>query len=301
MRFRDHASDLCYLRNCREAWEKGLYAELGAYRCQVFVDFSVVRDDEKGRWSGLAGELSGRGVPNLDTALRERELRPLTESFRALVELHQAAAATPATTVRAAKKTDAGEAVRKYDAFLDAALPFSGRLNASAARELFDELSVTTLPAKAQKMERAMRWAWVLLRPLAGSAPAESPVAGWIDEWMIGGMLGGMLERSGWDAEVSRSASALVDLLLALPDKAARLDWKTLFARPAAVRLLGVHSFEGTTWFRKESLEAVTAAAAVILKLKGTRPPKMQPLLDAAETAGYRWESFVSALSSPAR
>jgi hypothetical protein len=174
-------------------------------------------------------------------------------------------------------------------------------LNTSTAKELFSELSVIPLSAKAQKMEQAMRWAWILLRPLAGSTPEESPVAGWIDEWMVRDILGGLLERSGWDAATSGNASALFDLLLALPAKAARLDWKTLLTRPDAAGLLGVHSFEGTLWLRKESLEAVTAAAAVILKLKGTRPPKMQPILDAAETAGYRWESFVSSLPSPAR
>ncbi len=79
--FRDHGSGLQYIRGCRELWEKGLYAEMGAYRCQVFLDFSVVRDDDKGRWSGLAAELSGRGVPSMDGALRERELRPVPGIF----------------------------------------------------------------------------------------------------------------------------------------------------------------------------------------------------------------------------
>ena len=125
------------MRSCRELWEKGMYAELGAYRCQVFLDFSVLRDDDKGRWSGLAAELSGRGVPSLDAALRERELRPLRESFRALLECAPPDCPPP-------------EAKHKYAAFLDAALPFSaGRLHAPRALALFEELFTGPSPKKA--------------------------------------------------------------------------------------------------------------------------------------------------------
>ena len=282
--FRDHASGLQYLRGCRELWEKGLYAELGAYRCQVFLDFSVVRDDDKGRWSGLAAELSGRGVPSIDAALRERELRPVRESFRALLDI------------------PASEAVLKYPLFLDAALPFSsGRLDAPRARALFKELSAGSPPKKAQKMELAMLRAWMLLLPLAGASAAESPLPGWIDEWMLTDILGGWLAHSGWDAQTSEAAPALFSLLLTLPEKAARMDWKTVLSRPDAERLFGVHTFEGIRWFRKEALEAFTAAAAIVMKSRRTRPPKMQGILDAGKAAGYRWEEFLSALPAPAR
>ncbi len=39
--FRDHADGTEYVRPCREIWEKGLYIELGAYQCKVFMDVQI--------------------------------------------------------------------------------------------------------------------------------------------------------------------------------------------------------------------------------------------------------------------
>jgi len=69
----------------RELRERGLYLELNAYRCHVFLDFREVGDDGERCYSELAAELNGRGVPDIDEALREKTLRPVREPYRALV------------------------------------------------------------------------------------------------------------------------------------------------------------------------------------------------------------------------
>ena len=84
--FRDYRGGLEYIRSCREIWEKGLYAELNAFRCQVFMDFRVVFDDQGRRWSRLAAEVGGRGVRGVDAYLREMELRPIRDPFGAVLE-----------------------------------------------------------------------------------------------------------------------------------------------------------------------------------------------------------------------
>ena len=68
----------------RELCERGLYVELGAYRCHVFVDVREVRD-EAGLYAELARELGGEGVPSLDAAMRDLALRPVQEPVAALV------------------------------------------------------------------------------------------------------------------------------------------------------------------------------------------------------------------------
>ncbi|MGO9180454.1 MAG: alpha-amylase family glycosyl hydrolase [Candidatus Limnocylindrales bacterium] len=82
--FRDQRTGLEYLRPSRELCERGMYVELGAYQCHVFVDVRELRDDV-GLYGELAGQLNGRGVPSLDAALRELVLRPVTDPIRALV------------------------------------------------------------------------------------------------------------------------------------------------------------------------------------------------------------------------
>ncbi|MBU1660816.1 MAG: alpha-amylase [Chloroflexi bacterium] len=83
--FREHVSGLEYIRNNRELHERGLYVELGAYKYQVFLDFREVADNEWGQYAQLAAHLNGRGVPNMEEALRELFLQPLHYSFRELV------------------------------------------------------------------------------------------------------------------------------------------------------------------------------------------------------------------------
>jgi hypothetical protein len=269
-------------------WEKGLYAELAAYRCQVFLDFSVVRDDDKSRWSGLAGELGGRGVPSIDAALRARELRPVREAFLAAL----------------AEGTE--EAV---GLFVSAALPFAaGRLDAEAARSTFRGLAGRKAPKGAGDRQRALLRAWLVLRPLAGPEPAQSPMPGWLDEWMLTDLLAGHLERAGWDRQASQAAPALIAMLMTLPEvpkprsasrqgsASPRLDWAALLSLPSAERLLGVHEFQGTRWFRKEALESLGAAAAILLETRGMRVLSFRRVMEAAEASGWRWDELLRSL-----
>src|SRR5208337_4258381 len=80
-----------------------------------------------GRWSGLAAELSGRGVPRMDEALRERELRPVRNPFAALLGL-DAASSNPE------------KLQHSFEQFLrPAAERAQGRVDKNACREDFQK------------------------------------------------------------------------------------------------------------------------------------------------------------------
>jgi glycosidase len=83
--FRDHMNGLEYIRNCREIHENGLYAELDAYKTMVLLDFRQVQDNQWHHYAQLASYLNGRGVPNIDEALKEIFLQPVHTPFRELV------------------------------------------------------------------------------------------------------------------------------------------------------------------------------------------------------------------------
>jgi glycosidase len=74
--FKDHASQLEYIRPCGEIWEKGLYVELGAYQCHAFMDFRFVGERE---WQILCGQLNGAGVPSMQEEWRRRFSRAENE------------------------------------------------------------------------------------------------------------------------------------------------------------------------------------------------------------------------------
>ena len=68
--YRDHLTDLEYIRGSRELCEQGLYVELGAFKTLVCLDFREVVDDAEHPYSRLAAYLAGRGVPSIEEALR---------------------------------------------------------------------------------------------------------------------------------------------------------------------------------------------------------------------------------------
>ena len=85
--FRDNVTGLEYIRNSKELCDKGLYVELGAYKYHVFIDFREIRDNEWHQYANLTAYLNGRGVPNLEEALKEMFLQPVQYAFKELVNV----------------------------------------------------------------------------------------------------------------------------------------------------------------------------------------------------------------------
>ncbi|GAC1647214.1 MAG: alpha-amylase family glycosyl hydrolase [Herpetosiphon sp.] len=81
--FRDSIGGLEYLRSNRELSEQGLTVHLDAYTYHVYLDWREVEDHD-GRYGQLAAELQGRGVPNVEHALRQLSLEPVHRAFREL-------------------------------------------------------------------------------------------------------------------------------------------------------------------------------------------------------------------------
>ena len=83
--FRDHMTNLEFIRESKELHEKGLYVELGPYHCHVFLDFREVEDNKWSHYSQLTEYMHGRGVPNIEETLQEMLLQPIHHHFRELV------------------------------------------------------------------------------------------------------------------------------------------------------------------------------------------------------------------------
>jgi hypothetical protein len=68
--FKDYVTGLEYIRSCKELVEKGLYVELKAYQCHVFMDWRFVTTDD-GRWTMIHDSLNGAGVPSVQSKYDE--------------------------------------------------------------------------------------------------------------------------------------------------------------------------------------------------------------------------------------
>ncbi|MCX7798682.1 MAG: alpha-amylase family glycosyl hydrolase [Melioribacter sp.] len=78
--FRDHVTNLEYLRSGYDFEIEGLYVELGAFKYAVFLDFREIYD-EFGDWEKLYRKLKGKGVPNVARELVELQLEPIHLEF----------------------------------------------------------------------------------------------------------------------------------------------------------------------------------------------------------------------------
>jgi glycosidase len=87
--FRDHVTGLEYIRSCKQIWESGLYAELGAFKYHVFMDFREVCDNEYGHYAQLHENLQGSGVASVDEELKEIFLKPIFNAFKRAINSDQ--------------------------------------------------------------------------------------------------------------------------------------------------------------------------------------------------------------------
>ncbi|HVJ09181.1 MAG TPA: alpha-amylase family glycosyl hydrolase [Acidisarcina sp.] len=84
--YRDSLTGLHYLRRASQIAEQGLSLELHAYQCHIFMDWHELRASAEKPWDRLCDQLHGTGVPNLDDALINLELRPVHDALRALLD-----------------------------------------------------------------------------------------------------------------------------------------------------------------------------------------------------------------------
>jgi glycosidase len=255
--FRERITGLEYIRNCRELCEKGLYVELGAYKFKIFMDFRTVWDGADKRYSRIAGELGGGGVPDIEAAAREMGAKPIRDTFRELVHpgfldwmwKNRVAAAAliaggtgdlgavapavcleieaKAGRVRAAVLGAAGADPRNAAAF-----------DPVAVRR--DLEAVLLLPAFRKRFPRPKSDAYAAAERFL-LAPLESDRASWnllfcfaavhrldqvrIADWGLDGIIGDSLRESGMAADDAAQAADLITALAAFrqaPDKAVR-------------------------------------------------------------------------------
>jgi glycosidase len=132
--YRDSLTGLEYLKRASDLMERGFRLNLHAYQSHVFLDWRELHATARQPWDRLCDQLNGRGVPNIDDALVDLELRPVHDALRRLldpdaVRLFADLAEHPRTTATAPseKKSDRErveffeQAWERAEAFLHAA------------------------------------------------------------------------------------------------------------------------------------------------------------------------------------
>jgi len=282
--FRDHFTGLEYIRRSQELWEKGLYVELDAYKCHVFLDWREVVDNEWHQYAHLAAYLDGRGVPSLDEALREVFLRPVHGPFKELVNAGQfrwlIAHRVSGPDAEPPDLTPVlDEVEQKAVRLLREIKQLSGGHGdeVAIARQIRHKLAaILHLPVlearyplpRSRKYRAASRrmqtvpvregdtatWGILLgwlcthaLGRVVSEADEVTQSRGWLDEWLLGRLLAGTLQDLGLSESAAGHAVNLVRLLVS------QQHWHELDApgrgRARASRLL-------ETWLQDDEVRA---------------------------------------------
>lgn len=258
--FRDHVSGLEYVRRSADLHERGLFVELEAYRCHVFLDFREVTSDARHPWLDLERELEGRPVPSAEAALRDLSLRPVVRpmhelvsaaTMRAWLEARAHAGGRPqgakGTTAaarnetlddlvaRAVRVAHAGRRIAGLEEWLDAA-PLARELSLAAATPLFAPVRAGGAPAgngagqPAPAAEEGLGLALVLARFFTRASGLDRGRA-WerLSEWGFERALVQSLRDSGLEAGRAAVCASWIEALLGVPAEA-----DAWIARPAA-------------------------------------------------------------------
>jgi glycosidase len=84
--YRDSLTALEYIRRAHQIADHGVTIDLHAYQTHVFLDFREIYASAERPWDRLCDQLNGRGVPSLQEAMINLELRPVHEAFRAALD-----------------------------------------------------------------------------------------------------------------------------------------------------------------------------------------------------------------------
>ncbi|MFZ6029361.1 MAG: alpha-amylase family glycosyl hydrolase [Chloroflexota bacterium] len=332
--FREHISGLEYIRPNAELIEKGLYVELEAYRCQVYLDFRQVQDNEWGHYHQLCEYLQGRGVPNVDEALREIFLQPVRHAYGELVN------------AGFFKWLQENQSSGKRGKIESQPPTFSQALEETAQKSahLFEEIQRLTgaegdVPALGAEICRHIQAA---LTPLLPGVPAPltptllatlftRPLGkiisasdypeisrAWIDEWLLGKIITQAQRELGESEEEASRHLLLVKILVKSAGGFTKPDVQTLLADPEVQSYIGVNRYQDVLWFNQEAFEdligwlctaaqvelaaadllegtALSAAASKAIKARAALAKK---LIAAARQADYRVEKLLAAVET---
>jgi glycosidase len=291
--FRDLCGGLEYIRPSVDLYDQGLHLQLDGYKYHAFLDFHQVKDDEWHTYRQINDYLQGRGVPNIEEALKELILQPVQHPFQQIANRGYFEYLLSHRAEIIKRKVNAkllSEAEDKVDHFLRGAVNLAGKkgnldfIKKSTVRSLELILSLPALErlyplpgssiyTKAVKGFQAGfiggedRWlalfGWVFIHQIGWLSDRDNPelqVLSWMDEWQLGKRLALCYSEMGKDDPAIFRIMNTIRMLIS------QQNWyeKHINENPPQLmrnwlsdeeihRFLGINRYQDILWFNKES------------------------------------------------
>jgi hypothetical protein len=236
-----------YIRSASDLCKKGLYVELEAYECHVFLDWREVRDNEWHQYTHLSDYLAGRGVPSIEEALREVFLQPIHSAFHELVNAGHLRWLIDNRVTEPGRQLEQEitmEAEHLAQRLLYEVKQFAGATGnpESIAQEIRRQLEtclylsilddrpmllrVPKVEAARERIQALLNdnlaaWGallcWLFTHALGRVVTQKDPGAqsrSWMDEWLLSKLVAGTLHDLDLDAGTARWAAGTVQILI---------------------------------------------------------------------------------------
>ncbi|MCP4900127.1 MAG: alpha-amylase [bacterium] len=289
------ATGLQYLRGCLDVADQGLFAVLGPYRVQVFVDIRQISDHEDGRWTRLCEELGGRGVPDLERSLNILLLEPVLRPIRGLISAERVSRLLGITGSLPAEESEALQSAVKK-----AVVSISDHFGAKVHEPSFHDRVEQRLSLVRERLvppadegkpaeelaEDRLRVSelditlmfWALLRPVISNvgSPEKGDAKGTLfDELDLCPVIVETAVGLGIDESSSLRLAELVRIAIWFESslEAVNKDGLAPFVEELlndsqAAGLLGVNRHEGRLWFNRESAIELSEMMIAIISLE---------------------------------
>ena len=293
--FKDHQSNLEFIRSSQEIKERGMYFELDAYKYHVFLDFHEVADDTQHKFARLNDYLNGRGVPSIEEALYGLTLSPVLTPLRDLIN------PKGLSGLYQARIEDAHQDLDKQ--LLDITLEAYSRVIRATAEYLHISMNHEILMEETRRsLERVLYlkvydehfgfpgskkytkaidfvqhnldsrpylWyvliIWVLMRNIGGPGSDTNAVKlsrSLIDEWRLGKLVESVMVDLGFDVDKSQKAVTTIKLLTSNQNWYKKSEEKSLselfeeWLTDDQIRsFLKINRHDDVLWFNKEAFE----------------------------------------------
>jgi len=306
--FKDYKDGLEYVRSGQQIHEEGLFVQLHGYQYHAFLDFREIRDLD-GTWAIFAESLSGKGVPDIETAYKEHQLADLLEPFRSTLQEAQAiynslepaerdvpeernrglkAALLSLQEAMVGRELPSFEVEEVLEGICEDALSLQTFMNSLEKGSFPDGKPFLEVIAPSLDENRLHRLpcllvAWSVLRHLEScfvQDKEEETFLDWVEKWMLDVTAARTVSGPFPDLPHLPENSQMLKTLLSHPDaiysgipSGAHDYFEKLFSEEAPAACLQIHEFGGVKWLNRECLESLMvhllSAGYITLTTKG--------------------------------
>ncbi|MFC2088372.1 alpha-amylase family glycosyl hydrolase [Calditrichota bacterium] len=288
--FKDQISGLEFIRNNKSLCQEGLYAELGAFKYHVFMDFRQVEDNEYNHYRDLTNFLNGRGVPNMIEALKETVLVPVHYPFKEIINVGFINFVTKNFTDQKQSTKAIKEFKQKYTDLINAFKQYQQIDSVQddtieLATKNFDNIFLYRKIEKTKKATSISNFLPVLiiwitvhnLSKLFTDKEIHFQSLGLLDDWLFSKIINNTYNEIFIDESKSSEQYLLLKTLLLLPDWFDRAEQNLgealnlLFSNHHASRFLKFNRYQEILYLNAESLDKLLQAFLIVSLIQDSK------------------------------